>query len=47
MKLKPVWRKEALPAMLRLLRREAATFVARVTARSRVETIEWRKKLRG
>ena len=39
--------KDALPAMLRLLRREAATFVARVTARSGVETIEWRKNIRG
>ena len=31
----------ALPAMCRLLRRQAATFVARVTAGASVETIEW------
>ena len=35
--------KNALPAMLRLLRRRTATFVARVTARSRVEIIEKHK----
>ena len=32
--------KEALPAMLRLLRRRAAHFIARVTAGSNVEIIE-------
>lgn len=32
--------KEALPAMLRLLKRRSARFVARVTAESNVETIE-------
>ena len=36
----------ALPAMLRLLRRQAATFVARVTAGSHVEIIEWHKNVR-
>jgi hypothetical protein len=37
--------KEALPAMLRLLRRKAANFVARVTAESSVEIIELNKYL--
>jgi predicted nuclease of predicted toxin-antitoxin system len=35
--------KEALPAMLRLLRRRAASFVARITAESSVEIIELNK----
>ena len=35
--------KAALPAMLRLLRRPAKAFVARVTASSRVGVIEWYK----
>lgn len=35
--------KEALPAMLRLLGRRAETFVARVTAASNVQVIEWHK----
>ena len=34
---------EALPAMLRLLRRRAANFVARITADSSVEIIEINK----
>lgn len=38
--------KEALPAMLRLLRRRAEHFVARVTAQSNVEVIEFRKYIR-
>jgi hypothetical protein len=36
---------EALPAMLRLLRRRAANFVARITAESSVELIELNKYL--
>lgn len=36
----------ALPGMIRLLRRKAVTFVARVTAGSNVETIEWHKSMR-
>jgi hypothetical protein len=39
--------KEALPAMLRLLRRRATTFVARVTAGADVEIIEWHKYVRN
>ena len=35
--------KVALPVMLRLLRRQAESFVARVTKGSRVEVIEWDK----
>jgi hypothetical protein len=35
--------KEALPAMLRLLRRRAARFIARVTAESNVELIQIEK----
>ncbi len=35
--------KDALPAMLRLLRRRAAAFVARVTAGSNVQVIERHK----
>lgn len=35
--------KEALPAMLRLLRRHASHFIARVTAESNVEIIEFHK----
>ena len=38
--------REALPAMLRLLRRRAAHFVARVTANSNVEIIEIKKYLK-
>ena len=38
--------RSALPAMVRLLRRRASAFVARVTAGSRVEIIEWRKTVR-
>ena len=38
--------KSAPPAMVRLLRRRAAAFVARVTAGSRVEVIEWRRTVR-
>lgn len=38
--------RDALPAMTRLLRRRATAFVARVTAGSRVETIEWRRAVR-
>ena len=37
---------EALPAMLRLLRRRAANFVARITAQSDVQIIEINKYLR-
>lgn len=36
----------ALPRMIRLLRRKAVTFVARVTAGSNVEIIEWHKNMR-
>ena len=39
--------KKALPAMLRLLRRRATTFVARVTAAADVEIIEWHKYVRN
>lgn len=39
--------KEALPAMLRLLRRRATTFVARVTAGANVEIIELHKYARN
>jgi len=35
--------REALPAMIRLLRRRAANFVARITAESNVELIELNK----
>ena len=35
--------RSALPAMVRLLRRRPMAFVARVTAGSRVEVIEWRR----
>lgn len=38
--------RDALPAMTRLLRRLATAFVARVTAGSRVEIIEWRRTVR-
>ena len=38
--------KDALPAMLRLLRRRATAFVARVTAGSNVEIMEWPKYVR-
>ena len=37
----------ALPAMIRLLRRRATAFVARITAGSRVEVIEWRRTVRN
>jgi hypothetical protein len=38
--------KEALPAMLRLLSRRSASFIARVTAESSVEIIEFKKYIR-
>lgn len=38
--------KEALPAMLRLLRRRADHFVARITAESNVEKIQFEKYIR-
>ena len=39
--------REALPAMLRLLRRRAAYFIARITAESNVEVIEFSKYIRA
>lgn len=39
--------REALPAMLRLLRRRSASFVARMTAESNVEVIEFNKHIQG
>ena len=38
--------KEALPAMLRLLRRRSTHFIARITAESSVEIIEFHKYIR-
>ena len=38
--------KEALPAMLRLLRRRATNFIARVTGESSVEIIQFHKYVR-
>lgn len=38
--------KEALPAMLRLLRRRSSHFIARVTAESSVEVIDFYKNVR-
>ena len=38
--------KEALPAMLRLLRRRSAHFIARITAESSVQILEFSKYIR-
>lgn len=38
--------KEALPAMLRLLRRRSSHFIARITAQSNVEIIQFHKYVR-